>query len=131
MKKKFSELTAGDKFYSVAKNSMDYREETVSKVDNKHLYYSYSDSKIERFDDTDMEVHTKSFYSDVYTLYFVCEPDVMRYCKAQLMKTLFGHINSAKHAIEKVKRFRLDNHELLNHKWTAEQIDKLERELGY
>lgn len=58
---------------------------------------------------------------------FTSEADAARYCKAQMMKNLFGLIKTAKDRIKDVEQFRLKNFELLNHQWTEEQINNLAR----
>ena len=45
------------------------------------------------------------------------------------MKELFGRINYAKLAIERVKDLRKEHYELLNHEWTERAINELEKQV--
>lgn len=129
--KTFNQLTVGDVFYHVYSTEMEYRKEAVTKVDNSDIHYGYSTGKIPRFKDNNGVTQEYSRYGDgTKRFYFVNEADAIRFCKARMMKTLFGKINSAKAAINEVKKFREKHYELLNHQWTQAQINILEKELS-
>lgn len=134
--KTFDQLTPGEFFFKVYGDAMTYTKEEVKKCDQTDLEYGYSEKKIPRFKlpSAEMEVKKDSYYSRYAkdsVFFFVNEADAIRLCKARMMKHLFAKIESAKRAIESVKDFRKEHWELLNHKWTDEQIQKLEIELGY
>lgn len=62
-------------------------------------------------------------------LYFCNEVDWQRYRKAQGIKYLLGLIDTAKNAVNLVKRFRSENFADLNKNWLESEIIKLEKEI--
>lgn len=129
MKKTFKQLTVGDVFYRVIDESMTYEKHEAKEVYHNSIVYGYS-YKCTRPNETRFKEEVSSGYSTKYTYYyFTSEADAIRFCKTRLMKTLFNKIESAKREVEKIKAFKLEHLELLNHEWTEEQIDKLERQI--
>ena len=72
---------------------------------------------------------TKSSDRTSDKLYFANEPDIIRYCKAQLIKELHNAIREAEMAINGVREFRIKHGDKLNLTWTDEAIRNLERQL--
>lgn len=62
-------------------------------------------------------------------IYFVNEIHAKRYAKAQMIKELHFLINQAKSYIQKVKDYRQENWEFLNHEYTDKYLNDLEKEL--
>jgi len=123
MKKTFNQLTVGDFIYEVYMNDMSYKKMEINKVDSKLIYFDYSKHIPRHVGETQEATHS---YKGSNYFYFTHEPDVIRFCKARMMKNLFSKIDSAKNAINHVIKFREENHELLNHDWTDNEINKLE-----
>jgi hypothetical protein len=126
MRKTLRQLTAGDNLFKVLVNSNNYSKITVRSVDSADL--SYGSGYAEYFKRID-DFYIKHTDNKTY-LFFSNEVDVIRYCKSQLMKVLFSKIEDAKNAINIVKDLRLNNFELLNHDWTENQINLLERQIN-
>lgn len=78
----------------------------------------------------DLEYSSVIIFASTKYVYFTSEAEIKRYCKAQMMKTLFSMIEVVKVGIQSVKQFREENMELLNHEWTERQINKLEKEIN-
>lgn len=126
-RKTFAQLTVGDKIYLCREGSMEYQTEPIKKVEGDEIFFKYND-RLKRFKDNNVS-WSISWRDDPQYRIFTHEPDAMRYAKAQMMKVLFGKIKSAKNYIEDVKKFRIEHAELLNHQWTIEEINKLEKSL--
>ena len=122
--KTFRELTVGDSIFRCHEGSMDYQKYQVTRVETNELTYGYSE-KMQRLDKT--SVRLDGSYHNKFC-FFTTEVSAIRYCKAQLMKSLFGKINSVKAAIKDVVDFKKQHFELLNHQWTFEEINKLEKQ---
>ena len=131
--KTFAQLTVGDTFYRVYHHQMKYEIKEVSAVSTIEITYGYSsDDKIPRFNTaiSDHAEWTRFASQKSLYRYFTSEYDAIRYCKAQMMKNLFNLIEDAKESIEKIKKFRSENYELLNHEWTDLKIRELEKALN-
>lgn len=125
--KTFKELTVGDKFFKAIEASMKYETFEVGRVDSDSIEYNYSD-KIKRIDKPSFKMEA-NYYNNYRQYLFTQESDAIRYCKAQMMKTLFNTIEAAKKSIQSVYNLRNENYELLNHEWTEKQINLLEQSL--
>ena len=121
--KTFKQLTVGDPIYFVKKGYSSFKIEYVSEVKSYEIYINYS--YVKREDKTRLVNDDK--YGSTYLL-FTVKSEAIRYCKSRMMKDLFSLIDSAKKAINNVKEFRQNNYELLNHNWTEEQINILEKQ---
>lgn len=127
--KKFNQLTVGDIFYSVYKDSMIYQTHEIDTITFKTITFKYNKS-IPRFDESNGFDREYSRYNDgSKTYYFTNECDAIRFCKARMMKNIFRLIKKAEECIADIKDFRNEHFELLNHKWTEQQINKLENKL--
>lgn len=129
--KTFAQLTVGDKFYRASSGYMKYDVITVEKVDGTEISFNCG-TKIPRWKSLKEDNIEYSRYSSSSSTikYFIKETDAIRYCKSQLMKSLFEKIRVAQTYIDEVKKFRFENYELLNHKWTEETIIEMERLLN-
>ncbi len=124
--KTFAQLTAGDKIYECQVGSMEYSVKTIDKVDSTTIHFGYGSSLPRSQEKVSEKGET---YYNKATRYFTHESMAIRYCKAQMMKHLFSLIDGAKKSIKAVHDFRGKNIELLNHQWTEEQINILEKSL--
>lgn len=122
--KTFKQLTVGDYIFRCHEGSMKYEKYEVSRVETTELRYNFGDI-LQRTDYTSGRVEGN--YHNKF-LFFTTEVSAIRYCKAQLMKSLFKQIDNAKSAIKSVIEFKNQNFELLNHQWTFEEINKLEKQ---
>lgn len=125
--KTFKQLTVGDKIFVCDEGSMKYDTKEVTKIERDKFFYTYSGEE-KRIDKYSVRLsenwnHNKARYL------FTVETMAIRYCKAQMMKTLFSKIESVRDALKSVRDFRQEHFELLNHNWTEQQINILERQL--
>lgn len=122
MKKTFKQLTVGDVFYYVIKHRNEFNELTVLRVEPDELSYGYNyDDRIKR--PSEYVLKSGNYY------YFTSKEDVIRYCKAQTVKTLIGMINKAKESIKEVREFKLKNYEILNKDWMEYELTLLENQI--
>lgn len=132
MRKTFAQLVPDDKIYVAIKNAIKYSAENIREVHHNEIKYGYGMTvPRHKTDVADVVRQDRYSYSESHYRIFANEVDAIRYCKAQMMKHLFFLIKGAKNGIEAVKNFRQENYELLNHSWTEEQIQKMERELRF
>lgn len=124
--KTFNQLSIDDKIFVANVDSYRYEEKNIVKITSEYFTYYY-DSNEYRL--AFKYIRDKKIYKESREIFFANKTDAIRYCKAQMMKELFNLVESAHKEIEKIKKFRLDNIQLLNHDWTDSQINKLEKEV--
>jgi hypothetical protein len=127
LKKTFNDLKYNDTIWSVYEGSIKIYEHKVSVLDSGAIRLNIGDGVFSR-----QYVADKCYYKDksihnITRIYFCNQADAIRYAKAQLFKELNTKIQQAQEAIKQVVKFKYEHLELLNHQWTEEQINKLER----
>lgn len=131
--KTLNDLKVGDSLYrcspgntSITPWKVDYTiEKTKDDIIKLPTYHSSISGK-------SSDTYIKILHSDGKTthyIYFVNEIHAKRYAKAQMIKELHFLINQAKSYIQKVKDYRKDNWEFLNHDYTDKHLNSLEKEL--
>lgn len=103
--------------------------ETIEKLkDDTIKVYKYGGSISGKSSATYIKI-VSSDGKTVQYYYFVNEIHAKRYAKAQMIKELNFLINQAKSYIQKVKDYRQENWEFLNHEYTDKHLNCLEKEL--
>ena len=118
------DLKIGSKIYSCYCNNVEYKHHEIHRLNA--VGSDCIEIHVGHWDKFTVNYKCKSWkVGDC--VYFINEPDAVRYSKAQTMKVLHRLLDNARSSINAVKKFRSDNYENLNHKFLDAEIRKLEQ----
>lgn len=126
--KTFKELSIIDPIFIVYGLGDEYKSISITTIKPDSVRaYDYS-IEGEDLDKTRIEKRG-SFYNNSVVHLFTYEPDAIRYCKANLLRSLREKISAARVAFNSVKEFRKKHYDQLNKDYLDIEINKLENQL--